>query len=355
MNDDINKLNDFDFDYCLNSIENNNFLEIEKSFWQTNDKFQVGVSTEKHRYGLSFINRFTDSIDKVIIICVKDNPNILKFCLEKIKENNLNKICDLLIVDDRPSTEENKKLAENYECSYLKIVNDVDIFNYSNLNNIAISYCKLFNKKTAICWNSDMWTSSEQSLKNILDLHEKNKSSVTGTRLVYPSRKEYETIFENYDHVLGHSIEKAYNTIQHGGIIFIPSESIIRKSGLSYMPYHQWRFWDKDFYLAKENIKCTAVTGALHVLNINDFIEIKGYNKSLASSFQDIDLCQRIIENNKIVLYVGSEYMYHAETITSNAEGNLKKPTMISDRILYEYLWWGNPMRLKNILGIEKL
>lgn len=331
-------------------------VDLNKSSWSIDIDFNITVTGETHRYDVDFkLNKFNHLNRLAIVVCVKDNPNILNFCLDNLQKCRINKYCDILIIDDRSKDDSNLELAKKYNCSYIKVNNSADIFNYSNLNNIAAAYCNFFEKQKMICWNSDMWTDNPDTFLKILDCHHFANSSITGTRLIYPPKEQYENIFGSYKHVLGDSMDKYYNTIQHGGIVYVPSNSLLKKNHLTLLPFHQWRFWNKDYYMANLDIPCVAVTGALHVLNLADFISLGGYNMSLASSFQDIDLCQRAIQKGKTVLYAGSQQLYHAETITNNSEGNLKKPTMVSDRILYEYIWWKNPAVFRNILGIEKL
>lgn len=356
----MNLYNDFDFTQCLHRIDSNPSsvsLELHKTCWSIDLEFNISVSTELHKYKANLVHdNFTDK-KIALVVCVKGNPKLLEFCLKNLRQSEIIEYCDILVVDDRPASSENLDVCESqpFECSYLSIHNDADIFNYSNLNNIAATYCKNKGKENVIFWNSDMWPENNQTLPSVLDKHQASNSTVTGIRLVYPEKEKYQEIFGSYKHVLGRHIENCYNTIQHAGIIFVPSNSLLKQNHLTYLPFHQWRFWKPDYYMANEDILTTAVTGALHIISVDDFIELNGYSMSLASSFQDIDLCQRVRQKNRKVLYVGSEFMFHAETITNNAEGNLKKPTMVSDRILYEYMWWNDPRVLRDILGIERL
>lgn len=272
-----------------------------------------------------------------IAICVKDNPKILKLCLTKLKEINADSEFDIIVVDDRSKTQDIQQLAEEYDTHYIRVDNEINIFNYSMLNNIAAAFSSHLGYEDMICWNSDMWAEDLSCLLNIYQQHKDNNVAVTGARLLYPTKEEYEKYFSDYHHVLGDHIAKAFNTIQHGGIEYDIMRGVVEHKVI--LPLHSHRFAPADTPDACRTKITSAVTGALHVLNLEIFKTVGGYNPSLVNSFQDIDYCQKVTTTGFKVLYVGEEKLYHAESITNNSEGNISTPYALSDRILYELLW----------------
>ena len=300
-------------------------------------KNSIEMKVYTNTFDIKYTERKKQNKKATISICVKDNPNILSFCLNKLKEINADTEFDLLVVDDRSSTGDIQKLAEKFNCHYIRVDNEIDIFNYSMLNNIAASFSLHLGYEHMICWNSDMWADSLKSITNIFKEHKEKNAGVTGTRLLYPKKEEYQKHFGSYHHVLGDYIEKLFNTIQHGGIQYAMAKGIVDKHTV--LPSHKYRGEPEDTAPACKTKIEAAVTGALHVLNLEMFKAVGGYNPSLVNSFQDIDYCQKVTTNGFKVLYVGEEKLYHAESITNNSEGNIGTIYAMSDRILYELLW----------------
>jgi GT2 family glycosyltransferase len=281
-----------------------------------------------------------------IIICSKDNSHILKYCLNKIKENNIDQYNDILLVDDRSVSKDILNLSDEFSTSYLRIENTSNIFNYSMINNIAAMFACNRNKELLIFYNNDLWPENENTLPNIIEKHKQSKASITGCRLVYPQKKHYEELGKP-QHLLSEHMDMLYNTIQHGGIFFYPVQNH-KYPG----PRHLWRFYEKNTPMATYNTSCFAVTGALHVINTKDFFDIKGLPISMGISFQDIAICIEACLNNKTVYYVGSEYMYHGESLTNVVEKTNSCSEQTSDFIFWQYLY--GPY-IDNLIGYQKL
>jgi GT2 family glycosyltransferase len=130
----------------------------------------------------------------------------------------------------------------------------------------------------------------------------------------------------------------------------VPSPCLVKQKRLMLRPSHQWRFYQQDHILASTDQRCFAVTGALHVINTKDFVDLGGYSCCLASSYQDIDLCQRAVQKQLPVYYIGSEFMFHAETITNVDGQNINNSRLYqSDRLVYEYIW---QPQIQKLLGM---
>lgn len=301
-------------------------------------------------------NRFDKSKDTVLLICSKDQSRILKYSLDQLRSFGIDKKYDILLIDDR-SKEDILSISDEYGVSYLRIDNQLDKFNYSLLNNIGSCYAKAFNKKTLIFFNNDMWPKNKNSLDNVLDQHRKTKSFVTGCKLVYPSESEYEQLGKP-QHLLQPHLNQIYNTIQHGGICFAPRQSVFGDKNRNYFsenfvmaPLHSWRFYNENERFASTNSSCFAVTGALQIIDTNNFIDIGGFNMTMTMAFQDIDLCIRAIKNALPVSYIGSETMIHAESITNAFEKITQTPEFLSDNISWD-LTWG--VELPSIIGYQR-
>jgi GT2 family glycosyltransferase len=314
------------------------------------------ISSDTYTFSL-VRNRFRDNITNLIVICSKDNAHILDYTLKILEQYHIRDNYDILLVDDRSISNDILSLSDKYNTSYIHIENDANIFNYSNINNIAALYAQRYNKELILFYNNDLWPTSIDTIDSLVDKHKINKSGISGCKLLYPTQQAYEDLGKP-QHVLSEYLDKIYNTIQHGGIYFMMRKSSYIDQNIPYhgphlvfAPAHLWRFYDPDTPLACFDSRCYAVTGAIQIINTNTFISLNGFNTSLCAAYQDIDLCLKAVETNLSVYYLGSESMYHAESLTQAIEKNNYDRVINSDNILWDMLWG---RKLPNLLGFQK-
>lgn len=360
MSNSIEKLSSFPFedflkktDYTENVL---NQYQFECCLLTTKDNSIAGtIYTNLVSHSLKR-NRFDESKKTVIVICSKDQSTILRYSLDKLRSFNITKKYDILLIDDR-STEDILSISDEFDTSYIRIDNESNKFNYSMINNIAVSYANFFGKTNIVFFNNDMWPKNEHTLDNIVNKHLQKESFVTGCKLIYPSKEQYIELGKP-QHLLQEHLDKIYGTIQHGGIYFLPRQSVFVDKKRSYFsenfvlaPLHLWRFHEEQSGMASFDSQCYSVTGALQVVNTHEFIKLNGFNMIMAGAFQDIDLCVRAIKNNLGVWYIGSETMIHAESITNASERITQKPEFLSDNIAWD-LTWG--LEIPSIIGYQR-
>ena len=344
---DLSKDTFFDFNKYIDTIDYHQDA-INKIYVQRHVAFKKSDSEMTVSFGYNAIDfslirdRFS-SKTSCLIIASKDNSNILEHCLNKIREFEIDKDHDILLIDDRSKTEDILKLSDKYNTSYLRINNEADVFNYSVLMNIGAMYCLHKNKSLLIFYNNDVWPKNKKTLPNIIKHHKKNKAAITGCLLTYPTQQGYKEL-KNTQHYLKESLNNLYDTIQHGGIFF-------HKTKTSWMPAHLWRYYPKNNPMACNNNRCFAVTGAIHIINTKDFFDIKGYNIGMGIAFQDIALCIEACLQNKIVYYVGTECLYHGESLTHILEKITETQELVSDNLLWAYLYG---QKIANVIGYLK-
>lgn len=355
MTSDINKYSRFNFDEPID-LNGTNALNIETIKLNTKDKHLVyQLENNTYTFNLS-INKFDATNEDIVVILSKDNAQILEYTLQQLDKLHILDRYDVLLVDDRSETNGIELLAKRYNLSYLRIDNANNIFNYSVLNNIAILYAKLYNKQICIFYNNDMWPHNEAALDNLVNKHKQFNSGITGCRLLYPSEQEYNDLGKP-QHILSQILSNIYSTIQHGGIYFGLKQTPFIDPRRNYIadnivlaPMHSWRFYSKDHYFANLDSPCFAVTGALQIVNIQKFIDVGGFTPSLPTSFQDIDLCFKMIDHQIPVYYIGSEYMVHAESLTHFQQQLTKTQHFVSDNLFWDYVWG---YRVPNMIGCK--
>ena len=338
----------FDFNNYLATInfaENKkNLITVNDFLLSTNENNDIIANIVPNNTTFSLVRNKFSKHENCIIICSKDYGSILSYCLNKIKDFGIDKDYDILLVDDRSATEEILLLSDKFNTSYLRVDNSNDIFSYSLINNIAAMYCANIGKKRLIFYNNDLWPDKKETLPNLVNKHIKNQSCITGCRLLYPTEKEYDNLGRP-QHILKEYIDKLYDTIQHGGIFFV-------QGGFGALsPSHLWRYYNKNTTMACVDSRCFAVTGAIQIIDTEDFLSLKGFNIGLTAAFQDISLCIEACKKDKAVFYIGSEYMYHAESLTIVNENITDKTNgLVSDNLLWAIMY---SKQLPLIIGLR--
>lgn len=331
-------------------------IDIYKPTFTQVDQHNLSYTIDNNTFTFNLRRqRFSSDKKSILIICSKNNSQVLSFSLEKLKQSGDTYNHDILLVDDRSDNNSILNLSDQFNTSYLRIDNSSNIFNYSVINNIAASYAKYYNKDLIIFYNNDLWPSSNDTLSNIINKHHRHGATLSGVKLIYPSKTEYAIL--DKPHILDRYMNQLYNTIQHGGISFgIRASSFVDNKrtyiapNIVLIPSHTWRFYDNNEIMASYDQRCFAVTGALHIINTDKFINIGGLNCTMSTSFQDIDLCLRLFKNQEPIYYIGSEYMYHAESVTHFNEKITETKDFISDNIIWDYTYG---VELPNIIGLQ--
>jgi len=271
-----------------------------------------------------------------VLIPIKDNRDLLSITIKNIKDNCINKICNIIVIDDR-STENIKEIVLQNKFSYLRVDNNKG-FNFSMLNNIAAKVCYTLGTSTIILWNSDLWAANEKWFPLLLAKHKNSSSTISGTKLLYPpeeislNKGDTGNILLHFPNKLGSWRE----TVQFGGGEWVNTSAF---SPLILSPIHAKRFRDKHNVLVNKDSITSFITGALQVIDLNWFIYTGGLNPSLSKVFQDVDMCLRAIEENKKVMYFGEDmYFYHDESATLIKENKVDLQ-YDSDHILFSKIW----------------
>ena len=270
-----------------------------------------------------------------IIIPIRDAIELLTKTLNNLIKHNLAKHCNIIIVDDR-SMQDIEQIVLKYGLSYLRVDNDKG-FNFSMLNNIAAKICHSLGIKDMVLWNSDLWCVKEEYFLELLKRHIEGGSALSGTKLIYPPKseslnKEDDTlnIQQNFS---GYS-KKWRETIQFGGDYWVltPSSPILMS------PIHYGRFRDKEDKRFNCDRGATFVTGAMQIWNVQKFIDMGGFNPSLAKNFQDVDIALLLLESGNSIMYYGEDiYFYHDESY-SLAQDKYDHQ-MASDHTLFAKIW----------------
>ncbi|MHA2217302.1 MAG: glycosyltransferase family 2 protein [Candidatus Hodarchaeales archaeon] len=322
-------------------VANDKFIITQNELIMSSVVNKTDVSFKKKlvEYQCDWFKQDDWSTRPTILIPIKDNLDLLTYTISNLKEHKIDTHCNIIVIDDR-SSENIKDTVINNGLSYLRVDNEKG-FNFSMLNNIPAKICYDLGIETIILWNSDLWCVKEEWFLELLKRHNEDNSVLSGTKLVYPpeemslrEEKDTKNIKDNFMYM---SDGKWRETIQFGGAAWIHT-----RGPILYSPIHAKRFGDITNPFSNFNKPITFMTGALHIWDLKTFLDVGGLNPSLSKNFQDVDICLKLIENNKAPMYYGKDlFFYHDESATMNNLSNEVKndAQMISDHYLFGKIW----------------
>lgn len=223
--------------------------------------------------------------------------------LEKLKDGLIRNLVALgqparWYIRDNGSTDGSKEWLENWNSQWIDMA---PMFIDHNRDNFAQGVNSLFKLALAnsmmgsanytggsgdfiLLLNNDIEFADDLSLAKMMKLMKNTKVGVVGARLLYNNT----------------------NKLQHGGVIFGPR--------YGNMPYHYKHKEESDKH-AEKNRYFQAVTAACCLVRSKDFVMM---DEKFSWAFEDIDLCLRIGQKSKKIVYCGETKIYHEESATLN-------------------------------------
>lgn len=260
-----------------------------------------------------------------VVIPSKDNPKILKQCLDSIVRYTFCTNYEIIVVDNGSSEinkEKYKRLLDSYKKNTKYIYEKRD-FNFSYMCNVgadkAIGNVLLF-------LNDDV----EVLRQNIHFLNDNDKmdwmgilatqallpeSGAVGAKLLYPNS----------------------NKIQHIGVVNYATSCFAHIYSKS-----------EDDSSIKDYRNCAdynylCVTGACIMLEAKKFKQVNGFDEKLAVTHNDIDLCIKLYESGYRQVQRNDIVLVHHESLTRGDDGldEIKDKRNMLER---EYLYLKHPM-----------
>ena len=229
-----------------------------------------------------------------IIIPNKDHIEDLDLAISSVNKGNYKNI-EFIIVENN-STE--KKTFLYYE-EMLKVYKNTTVikyegkFNYSKINNFAVPYAR---GEYLLFLNNDVEMINPNAINELLSYIVRPDVGAVGAKLLYKDK-----------------------TIQHAGVIL----------GFGGIAGHTFiGILDNDHsYMNRSQTTqdLNAVTAACLMTKKSLFIEVGGFTEILEVAFNDIDLCMKIREKNKLVVYNPYASFFHYESKTRGLEDTEEK------------------------------
>ena len=220
-----------------------------------------------------------------IIIPVYNQVEYTRVCLQKIYENTAPDIRFEVIVVDNASTDDTPRFLEEAQNTYpnLKVIRSETNLKYAGGCNLGARHAK----GTYLVFLNNDTEPQPGWLENALRTFKEEKDAgILGAKLLYPDR-----------------------TVQHCGIEF--QNSKINNNFI--WPFHRYRHAREDNPLVNQREDVHAVTGACLFIPRKLFHQVQGFDESYGMYFEDTDLCFKVRESGKRIVYEPEIVVIHHE------------------------------------------
>lgn len=227
-----------------------------------------------------------------IIIPNKDKIDFLSDCIESIFEKSTYSNFEIIIVENNSKNKETfeyyDSIQKRFATDKLKVITYNDSFNYSKINNYAVSFSQ---GEFLIFLNNDTKVISPNWIEEMLMLAQRNEVGIVGVKLLYGNDK-----------------------IQHAGFYCDK-----HKSGHIYLKK------PVSFIYANYVRNLSAVTGACIMIRMELFNKIGKFDEQFEITYNDIDLCMQVRKLGYNVVYTPYAELYHYECQTRGRDSTKKK------------------------------
>lgn len=249
-----------------------------------------------------------------IIIPTRDQHKLLKTVVTGILRHTDYSAIELIIVDNGSVEVETLTYFEHLKHDQrVKILHHDAPFNYSQLNNLAVSQAR---GEILALLNNDLEIIHRNWLKEMVSHALRPEVGAVGAKLYYRN-----------------------NMIQHAGVII----------GLGGLAGHHFKFLPKQFsgYYWKPFLtqNYSAVTGACLILRKEVYEKAGGLNEvALKVAFNDVDLCLKIRELGYRIVWTPHAELYHHESVSRGADLTVRKYLRLQREIRYMQTHWATQL-----------
>ncbi len=223
-----------------------------------------------------------EGIEASIIIPVHNQLHYTKDCLEDLfKTVDLSKT-EIIIINNA-STDGTEEYLQSLG-SKIKVIKNKENLNYSKINNQG---AKIASGKYLIFLNNDTLPLPGWYDEIIKEFEEYPDTGIQGVKLLYED-----------------------GTIQHAGMVFGPMPNT------DDCPFHAYVQLPADFPYVNLRRQFQFVTGACLAIRSHLFRQIGGFDEEYEFGWEDTDLCMKVNQTGKQVIYNPKSVLYHFESGT---------------------------------------
>jgi GT2 family glycosyltransferase len=224
-----------------------------------------------------------------IIIPSKDNPDILKICLDSIIEKTNNSHYEIIIADNGSIEQRTLKYLSSLSTIHnIKITKLPGPFNFSKINNDAR---RVASGEVLVFLNDDTKIISGDWLNELVSVALRPDVGAVGALLLYPD-----------------------GSVQHAGVLL----------GVGGPADHAFRYMDGNSPGYLGLLRCrrevTAVTGACLAVAAKHFDAIHGFDEQLMVTCNDVDLCLRLRALGLVNIWTPWARLEHWESMSRGVD-----------------------------------
>lgn len=245
-----------------------------------------------------------------IIIPTRDYADITERCLQSIYEKTTYKNFEILLVNNRSVEEKTVKLFEKYSQKYsnFRVIDANMDFNYSKINNLAVSYAK---GEVLVLLNNDTEVISPDWLTIMVGYALQNHVGTVGAKLLYPDM-----------------------TVQHAGIIL----------GLGGVASHAYIGSGRDDVGAYGRLRVpynySGVTAACLAIRKSVFEQVGELENNLTVAYNDVDLNLKTLEAGYYNVLLPQVELLHHESKSRGLDTSSQKYKRFLIEQEYMYNKW---------------
>lgn len=260
---------------------------------------RLGLEAEIEYTGLFIIFRTKFKIKgfpKVsIIILSKDHVEDLNRCVESIEQKSTWRNYEIIIAEnnsEKPETfEYYRMIQEKY--ANIRVIRWKDEFNYSAINNFGAAHAE---GDYYILLNNDTEVITPDWIEQMLGYCQRDDVGIVGAKLYYPE-----------------------GTVQHAG-------AVIGLGGFAgHVLMNESRDADGYFGRLKTVQDISAVTAACLMIKKECYLQVGGMDEQLKVALNDMDLCLKVREAGKLVVFNPWVELYHYESKSRGLEDTPEK------------------------------
>ena len=231
--------------------------------------------------------------------------DLLANCIATVIDKSTYKNIEIIVVDNNDLRQETLEALARHKVKFIHYTNP--IFNIATKMNMGAQHAT---GEYLLFLNDDIEVISEDWLEAMLSSAQRPGVGAVGAKL----------LFEN-------------DTLQHVGITFC--------NGL---PDHIRRGFPSDelgyFFSSEGQRNYLAVTGACVLLRKDIFQEVGGFEEAFAISYNDIDLCLKIVQKGYRNVYTGQAKLHHFESLSRKLEFSLQEQELfLPEQELFLQRW----------------
>ncbi|MBQ7433153.1 MAG: glycosyltransferase family 2 protein [Lachnospiraceae bacterium] len=259
-----------------------------------------------------------------VLIPTKDHIDDLETCVNSLLTKATYDNYELIIIENNstePSTFAYYKDLEKRD-KRIKVVYWDGPFNYSAINNFGAKYAS---GEYYLLLNNDVELITPEIFESMLGYCMREDVGIVGAKLFYPD-----------------------NTIQHAGVL-------VGAGGVADHVFKNMDMYEPGYMgRAISSQDMTCVTGACLMIKKSVFEEVGGLTEEFAVAYNDVDLCLKVIETGKLVVFDAFVSLYHYESKSRGYEDTPEKLMRFSKEMELLSTRWdhrldGDPYYNKNL------